>query len=109
MRSRPKTMALRQKKSWTRSPMKELREHTYFVDRELGSRFPALLRSAGLKVERLDDDFPPSTPDESAKVFLHWLRRIDRVATSEPKAFIAKVRKDGVHMWCRHADWLKAI
>jgi hypothetical protein len=35
----------------------------YFTDRDLGKRFPEILRSSGLKVERHSDHFPPDTPD----------------------------------------------
>jgi hypothetical protein len=46
------------------------REPTFFADRDLGRRFPELLRSAGLNVERHDDHFAPDCPDE------HWIRAI---------------------------------
>lgn len=36
----------------------------YFTDRDLGNRFPEILRSAGLTVERHGDRFAPDTPDE---------------------------------------------
>lgn len=36
----------------------------YFTDRDLGKRFPQILRDAGLTVERHDDHFSPWTPDE---------------------------------------------
>lgn len=35
----------------------------YFTDRDLGKRFPEILRSGGLKVERHADHFAPATPD----------------------------------------------
>ncbi len=68
-------------------------EYTYFIDRDLGARFPALLRAAGLKVERLDEHFPPDAPDDV------WLGEIAR---------IAKIRRDGVQLWVRQSDWLKS-
>ncbi|MGI9179024.1 MAG: hypothetical protein ACR2H9_00720 [Longimicrobiaceae bacterium] len=37
---------------------------TFFTDRDLGRKFPAILRAAGLAVERHDDHFAPTTPDE---------------------------------------------
>lgn len=37
----------------------------YFTDRDLGRRFPQLLRDAGLVVHAHDDHFGPSTPDAS--------------------------------------------
>jgi hypothetical protein len=42
----------------------------YFTDRDLGIRFPEILRSAGLTVERHVDRFAPETPDEV------WLQAI---------------------------------
>lgn len=36
----------------------------YFTDRDLGKRFPDILSSAGLAVERHQDLFPPDGPDE---------------------------------------------
>lgn len=42
----------------------------YFTDRDLGLRFPEILRSAGLTVERHGDHFAPDTPDEA------WLAEI---------------------------------
>jgi len=35
----------------------------YFTDRDLGKRFPEILRSSGLNVERHGDHFAPVTPD----------------------------------------------
>jgi hypothetical protein len=36
----------------------------YFTDRDLGKRFPEILKSGGLTVERHADHFAPDTPDE---------------------------------------------
>jgi hypothetical protein len=36
----------------------------YFTDRDLGNRFPEILRSHGLKVEQHKDHFAPNAPDE---------------------------------------------
>jgi hypothetical protein len=36
----------------------------YFTDRDLGKRFPEILRSGGLTVERHDDHFAPDTADK---------------------------------------------
>jgi hypothetical protein len=36
----------------------------YFTDRDLGKRFPEILRSDGLTVERHADHFAPHAPDE---------------------------------------------
>lgn len=43
---------------------------TYFTDRDLGKKFPEILRAAGLQVERHADHFQHDTPDEE------WLREI---------------------------------
>lgn len=37
----------------------------FFTDRDLGTRFPDILRSAGLRVERHADHFRPDASDES--------------------------------------------
>lgn len=42
----------------------------FFTDRDLGNRFPDILVSAGLRVERHRDHFPPDCADET------WLRAI---------------------------------
>jgi PIN domain-containing protein len=44
----------------------------YFTDRDLGKRFPEILRSGGLKVERHADHFAPDAPDEI------WLKEIGK-------------------------------
>jgi hypothetical protein len=36
----------------------------FFTDRDLGNRFPDILSSAGLRVERHSDHFRPDSPDE---------------------------------------------
>jgi hypothetical protein len=38
--------------------------HVFFTDRDLGKRFPEILRAAGLGVERHADHFEPDCPDE---------------------------------------------
>jgi hypothetical protein len=40
------------------------RPEVFFTDRDLGKRFPEILREAGLTVRRHDDHFDPETPDE---------------------------------------------
>lgn len=42
----------------------------FFTDRDLGIRFPQILRDAGLTVERHQDHFPHDCPDET------WLQTI---------------------------------
>ncbi len=44
----------------------------YFTDRDLGKRFPEILRSGGLTVERHADHFAHDTPDET------WLEDIGK-------------------------------
>ena len=44
----------------------------YFTDRDLGNRFPDILKSAGLAVERHADHFADDTPDEV------WLEAVGR-------------------------------
>ena len=44
----------------------------YFTDRDLGKRFPEILRSAGLTVERHADHFAADTADEV------WLEQVGR-------------------------------
>jgi len=53
-----------------RSPMSAPPEPIFFTDRDLGKRFPQLLRDAGLRVELHETHFKPATPDEI------WLPRI---------------------------------
>lgn len=36
----------------------------FFTDRDLGNRFPDILSSAGLRIERHRDHFKPTSPDE---------------------------------------------
>jgi hypothetical protein len=45
---------------------------TYFTDRDLGIRFPAILAEAGLDVRRHQDHFSDNCPDE------RWLKEIGR-------------------------------
>ena len=42
----------------------------YFTDRDLGLKFPATLRAAGLDVQLHRDHFPPTAPDDE------WLARV---------------------------------
>nr|QIQ10810.1 hypothetical protein GLBDPPGF_00016 [uncultured bacterium] len=45
---------------------------TFFTDRDLGKQFPAILKDAGLHVERHLDHFAPDATDES------WLEVVGR-------------------------------
>lgn len=45
----------------------------FFTDRDLGKRFPQILRAAGLHVERHADHFPPGCSDEA------WLAHIGKL------------------------------
>lgn len=47
-------------------------EPVFFTDRDLGKKFPEILRAAGFNVERHVDHFQHDTPDEE------WLREIGR-------------------------------
>ena len=49
----------------------------YFTDRDLGKRFPEILASAGLTVERHHDLFPPDGSDEQ---WLEYCGTRDRIA-----------------------------
>jgi hypothetical protein len=48
------------------------------------------------------------TATESPAVFMRWRPRVEALVHQEAEAFIAKVRRDGVHVWIRRADWIKA-
>jgi len=43
---------------------------TFFTDRNLGHKFPDILRAAGLQVEQHDDHFGPTTPD------VDWIAKV---------------------------------
>ena len=51
----------------------------FFTDRDLGKRFPQILVSAGLKVERHDDIFPPTCTDEE---WLEYVGQKGRIAVT---------------------------
>jgi hypothetical protein len=133
--------------------MNEPRELVFFTDRDLGSRFPSVLRAAGVRIETHGDHFGPDTQDEkwigeigrrgwiaitrdarirysplalrvlmesgehifilvgklttadAADTFLRWREKIALTVADEPAPFIAKIRRDGVHLWLRHKDW----
>jgi len=42
---------------------------------------------------------------EAAELFLKWRAQIVTTSLRESGAFIAKVRRDGVHVWLREQDW----
>jgi hypothetical protein len=52
--------------------MNGLHELVYFTDRDLGNRFPEILRAGGVRVERHDDHFSQLTPDPE------WIGEIGR-------------------------------
>lgn len=59
------------KRSGTSAGASRLPEPIFFTDRDLGKKFPAILREAGLCVEPYDEHFPSGTvPDEE------WLRYV---------------------------------
>jgi hypothetical protein len=45
------------------------------------------------------------TADEAAELFIRSRERIEAVLRKERRPFIAKIRRDGVHMWLRHKAW----
>jgi hypothetical protein len=45
------------------------------------------------------------TTAEAAETFLKWRERIAETAAAERGPFIAKIRRDGVHIWLRRKDW----
>jgi hypothetical protein len=45
------------------------------------------------------------TTAEAAETFLKWREDIASTVRNEREPFIAKVRRDGVHMWLRRRDW----
>jgi hypothetical protein len=42
---------------------------------------------------------------EAAATFLKWRERIVSTTLEERGAFIAKIRRDGVHVWLREQEW----
>lgn len=49
-----------------------------------------------------------SQPSEAAEMFLKWRERIAYAVHNEQDPFIAKIRRDGVHIWLRRTDWRKS-
>lgn len=47
------------------------------------------------------------TTDEAAELFLRSHGRIEALLRKERRPFIAKIRRDGVHMWLQHKAWRK--
>jgi hypothetical protein len=45
------------------------------------------------------------TTAEAAETFLKWREKIASTVVSERGPFIAKIRRDGVHIWLRRKDW----
>jgi predicted nuclease of predicted toxin-antitoxin system len=54
----------------------------FFTDRDLGRRFPDVLASAGLTVERHHDLFPPECPDEQ---WLQYVGENGRIAITHDR------------------------
>ncbi len=52
------------RQSSTKPPLSDAAEPIFFTDRDLGKSIPDALRAAGFRVERHDDHFGPTTPDE---------------------------------------------
>jgi hypothetical protein len=45
------------------------------------------------------------TTSQAAETFLKWRKSVTATALEERGAFIAKIRRDGVHMWLREQEW----
>lgn len=45
------------------------------------------------------------TTENAARLFIRRLASVERLASQESEAFIAKVRQDGVHVWIRFSEW----
>ena len=45
------------------------------------------------------------TTAEAAETFLKWREKIASTVATEHGPFIAKIRRDGVHIWLRRKDW----
>ena len=54
----------------------------FFSDRDLGRRFPDILASAGLTIERHQDLFPPECPDEQ---WLQYVGENGRIAITHDR------------------------
>jgi hypothetical protein len=93
-------------------------ELVFFTDRDLGRRFPSVLRAAGLRIEQLRVLMERGTKlfvlvgkltsEEAAEMFLKWREQIASTLCNERDPFIAKIRRDGVHIWLCRADWRKS-
>lgn len=47
------------------------------------------------------------TASEAAELFLRSRKQITQLLRKENQPFIAKIRRDGVHMWLRKRKWQK--
>ena len=47
------------------------------------------------------------TTAECAELIVSKRKQIESLAASEPNAFIAKIRRDGVHLWINLREWSK--
>jgi hypothetical protein len=45
------------------------------------------------------------TTTEGADLIISKRKQIESLAANEPGAFIAKIRRDGVHLWVNEKDW----
>ena len=45
------------------------------------------------------------TTTQAAETFLKWRQKIISTSLDENRAFIAKIRRDGVFMWLREEEW----
>lgn len=79
---------------------------TFFTDRNLGRKFPSILRDAGLHVEEHDDHFGPPTPDvewSAAVASRNWIAvsrdaRIRYKANEQHAVFAAGLRQSEINI-----------
>lgn len=45
------------------------------------------------------------TTDDAAELFVQSREKVEALLRMERRAFIAKIRRDGIHLWLRHADF----
>jgi PIN like domain len=48
------------------------------------------------------------TTAQAAETFLKWRQKVTSTSLDESGAFIAKIRRDGVFMWLREAEWRRS-
>ena len=48
------------------------------------------------------------TTAQAGETFLRWRTEVVATALSQDRGFIAKIRRDGVHMWLREEQWRRS-